>query len=77
MTKSVVAFRNSAHAPNKRHRLLDELKLYLGSFVVAGGSSEQKKLRSNKVIHAVKADALLNYAQNVHSNLTENTISIS
>jgi hypothetical protein len=42
---------------------LDELKLYLGSFIVAGGSYEQKKLRNNKVIHAVKADALLNYVK--------------
>ena len=38
MTKSAVDFHNSAHAPNKRHRLLDEPKLNLGSFIVAGGS---------------------------------------
>jgi hypothetical protein len=33
-------------------------------------------MRSNKAIQGVKADVLLNYVQNFHSNLTENTISM-
>jgi len=38
MTKPVFAFRNSAHEPNRKHRLLDELKLYVRNFIVAGAS---------------------------------------